>query len=194
MDFSQQYFDNSQPSHFTPTAELLFGGLTNFETPQTFPQNFQQFAQFRHQNRPPQIYQQQLHFPSHIDIAAGPPTPPSYSNQSQANNSPFITRESNDPGDIISATKSGPEARRAISNSVEDMTLAQSRRKAQNRAAQRASRQRKEDYVKTMKAKLATLEAALDATTQENERLKRELQRVSIENEVLQTITHAQAR
>ncbi|KXJ84586.1 hypothetical protein Micbo1qcDRAFT_102656, partial [Microdochium bolleyi] len=50
---------------------------------------------------------------------------------------------------------------------------------------QRAFRQRKEDYVNTLKAKIATLEVALDATTQENELLKREFQRVSIENEVL---------
>ncbi|KXJ84584.1 hypothetical protein Micbo1qcDRAFT_210581 [Microdochium bolleyi] len=116
-------------------SRQLFGGFTNVETPNTFPPNFQESAQSSHQNRPPQIYQQQPHFPSHIGVPAGPSTPPSHNGQFQDNNSPSIARESNDQGDVISATKSAPKARRAISNSVEDVTPTQSRRKAQNRAA-----------------------------------------------------------
>lgn len=72
------------------------------------------------------------------------------------------------------------------SNSEEDdMTPAQSRRKAQNRAAQRAFRERKERHVKDLEARLATLEAEAQHTTSENERLKREMQKITTENEIL---------
>ncbi|PHH72984.1 hypothetical protein CDD83_4839 [Cordyceps sp. RAO-2017] len=65
------------------------------------------------------------------------------------------------------------------------LTPAQSRRKAQNRAAQRAFRERKEKHVKDLEAKLASLEAAQQKTSVENERLKRDLQKMSTENEIL---------
>ncbi|PNH37923.1 hypothetical protein VD0004_g8872 [Verticillium dahliae] len=76
--------------------------------------------------------------------------------------------------------------RRGGSNSDDDdMTPAQSRRKAQNRAAQRAFRERKERHVKDLEAKLANLEAEAQQTTSENERLKREMQKIATENEIL---------
>ncbi|KAM7210072.1 hypothetical protein V8F06_014548, partial [Rhypophila decipiens] len=55
---------------------------------------------------------------------------------------------------------------------------AQSRRKAQNRKAQRAFRERKERHIKD-------LETRLMETASENERLKRDLQKMSTENEIL---------
>lgn len=73
------------------------------------------------------------------------------------------------------------------------MTPAQSRRKAQNRAAQRAFRERKERHVKDLEAKLATLEAAQQKTATENERLKRDLQKISTENEILRATSSMQA-
>ena len=50
---------------------------------------------------------------------------------------------------------------------------------------QRAFRERKERHVKDLEAKLASLEAAQAQTATENERLKRDLQKISTENEIL---------
>ncbi|TVY73130.1 Fluconazole resistance protein [Lachnellula suecica] len=73
------------------------------------------------------------------------------------------------------------------SNSDDDdnMTPAQSRRKAQNRAAQRAFRERKERHVKDLEAKLAKLEKNSANVAEENERLKLQLQKAVTENEIL---------
>lgn len=51
--------------------------------------------------------------------------------------------------------------------------------------SQRAFRERKERHVKDLEAKLASLEAAQHETASENEKLKRDLQKVSTENEIL---------
>lgn len=51
--------------------------------------------------------------------------------------------------------------------------------------SQRAFRERKERHVKDLEAKLASLEAAQQETASENEKLKRDLQKVSTENEIL---------
>ncbi|KAK4081470.1 hypothetical protein Purlil1_11648 [Purpureocillium lilacinum] len=50
---------------------------------------------------------------------------------------------------------------------------------------QRAFRERKEKHVKDLEAKLANLEAAQQEASVENERLKRDLQKMSTENEIL---------
>ncbi|KAM0524755.1 hypothetical protein ACHAPE_000855 [Trichoderma viride] len=71
------------------------------------------------------------------------------------------------------------------SEDEDSLTPAQSRRKAQNRAAQRAFRERKERHVKDLESKLANLEAAQKESATENERLRRDLQRMSTENEIL---------
>ncbi|KAF2089828.1 hypothetical protein K490DRAFT_35512, partial [Saccharata proteae CBS 121410] len=69
------------------------------------------------------------------------------------------------------------------------LTPAQSRRKAQNRAAQRAFRERKERHVRELEAKLAALESASHALQTDNERLKLLLQRAKTENEILRATT-----
>lgn len=51
--------------------------------------------------------------------------------------------------------------------------------------SQRAFRERKERHVKDLEAKLASLEAAQHETASENEKLKRDLQKMSTENEIL---------
>ncbi|RDL36147.1 uncharacterized protein BP5553_06759 [Venustampulla echinocandica] len=89
----------------------------------------------------------------------------------------------------------GNDATQRGSNSDDDdnRTPAQSRRKAQNRAAQRAFRERKERHVKDLEAKLATLEKQSATVVEENERLKLQLQKTATENEILKA-TSAQPR
>lgn len=56
--------------------------------------------------------------------------------------------------------------------------------------SQRAFRERKEKYVEDLKAKIAQLEAAQRQTSRENERLKKDLQKMSIENAMLRGTPH----
>ncbi|KAF1952670.1 hypothetical protein CC80DRAFT_495183 [Byssothecium circinans] len=65
------------------------------------------------------------------------------------------------------------------------LTPAQSRRKAQNRAAQRAFRERKERHVRDLEAKLSLLESTSHTLQSDNERLKLALQRARTENDIL---------
>lgn len=60
-------------------------------------------------------------------------------------------------------------------------------------ARQRAFRERKERHVKDLEAKLANLEASQHKTASENEKLKRDLQKVSTENEILRATSSLQA-
>ncbi|KAH8749700.1 hypothetical protein F5883DRAFT_720689 [Diaporthe sp. PMI_573] len=84
-----------------------------------------------------------------------------------------------------------PDANLKVSNSThkDDLALAQSRRRAQNRAAQRAFRKRKAQHVKDFEAKLASLAAAQREIASENERLKRDLQEMHLENAMLKATT-----
>ncbi|KAI6812016.1 hypothetical protein KC357_g6305 [Hortaea werneckii] len=78
-----------------------------------------------------------------------------------------------------------PHGRRSSSEEKESLTPAQSRRKAQNRAAQRAFRERKERHVRDLEAKLNLLTTTTTALQSDNERLKLLLQRAQTENEIL---------
>lgn len=69
------------------------------------------------------------------------------------------------------------------------MTPAQSKRKAQNRAAQRAFRERKERHVRELEEKVSALEQESTTLAADNERLKRELAKFATENEVLRATT-----
>ncbi|CAG7961109.1 unnamed protein product [Penicillium olsonii] len=71
------------------------------------------------------------------------------------------------------------------SSEEKDSVPAQSKRKAQNRAAQRAFRERKERHVKDLEDKVNNLENASDTLHADNERLKRELAKYTTENEIL---------
>ncbi|GJN67459.1 bZIP transcription factor (Fcr3) [Purpureocillium lilacinum] len=131
---------------------------------------------------------------------AGPPTPPNqhgvnpgypqHQHQPLAHQrQPALSRSDSSNGTMpgpksdIGADDSG--GARGGSEDDDNLTPAQSRRKAQNRAAQRAFRERKEKHVKDLEAKLANLEAAQQEASVENERLKRDLQKMSTENEIL---------
>ncbi|EEA20677.1 AP-1-like transcription factor [Talaromyces marneffei ATCC 18224] len=74
---------------------------------------------------------------------------------------------------------------RSSSEEKDAITPAQSRRKAQNRAAQRAFRERKERRVRELEQKLTDLQAQSMTLHADNERLKRELAKVATENEIL---------
>ncbi|KAI9819134.1 MAG: hypothetical protein M1827_007290 [Pycnora praestabilis] len=78
---------------------------------------------------------------------------------------------------------------RSSSEEKENLTPAQSRRKAQNRAAQRAFRERKERHVKDLEQKLTSLEEASNNLQADNDRLKRELHKVATENKILKATT-----
>ncbi|PYH40975.1 putative bZIP transcription factor (Fcr3) [Aspergillus saccharolyticus JOP 1030-1] len=74
---------------------------------------------------------------------------------------------------------------RSSSEEKDTMTPAQSKRKAQNRAAQRAFRERKERHVRELEEKVNNLEQESNTLMADNERLKRELARFTTENEIL---------
>lgn len=59
------------------------------------------------------------------------------------------------------------------------------KRKAQNRAAQRAFRERKERHVKELEAKVSELENVTKRMQEENEKLKYKLSTLESENNVL---------
>ncbi|KAL2280293.1 hypothetical protein FJTKL_12569 [Diaporthe vaccinii] len=150
-------------------------------------EQFQNFDQYAAQFNPPTAF-------------PGPPTPPNqhpaaHNGQSQThrgvNGAAGAVVKPSQADALSLSTKPDPvvdlDSGRQGSNSAEedDLTPAQSRRKAQNRAAQRAFRERKERHVKDLEAKLASLEAAQHETASENEKLKRDLQKMSTENEIL---------
>ncbi|KAK8234149.1 hypothetical protein HDK77DRAFT_493757 [Phyllosticta capitalensis] len=83
----------------------------------------------------------------------------------------------------ITGTAATPSG--TMTSTTANLTPAQSRRKAQNRAAQRAFRERKERHVRELEAKLNALETSTHSLQSDNERLKLLLQRAKTENEIL---------
>ncbi|KOS18057.1 Fluconazole resistance protein 3 [Escovopsis weberi] len=137
--------------------------------------------------------QQHAFFPSPAappggGIRHGPqgPTPPASDGSSQ------------NQGDMLAVPK--PETVNELpiphigSEEDDSQTPAQCRRKAQNRAAQRAFRERKEKHIKDLEAKLAYLEAAQKQAANENEQLRQDLQKISMENEILRATSSASLR
>ncbi|KAG6005050.1 hypothetical protein E4U21_000506 [Claviceps maximensis] len=211
MDYSAQYqFAGGHPYHpfvsippLTPShsQSTLDEFSTNNTSPpdafETLPIQSEYFQGFNYSQTFPDPSQLQHHGFS------SPPTPPDPTHftttqpvaaHNVAQDRIHIQR--NTPA-MIAQTHShsaGPEADagpedssqfRGGSDDDESLTPAQSRRKAQNRAAQRAFRERKEKHVKDLEAKLADLGAARQQAAVENERLKRDLQKISTENEIL---------
>ncbi|KAK0669546.1 hypothetical protein QBC41DRAFT_223650 [Cercophora samala] len=205
MDFTHTaYFGGSQPyqfmgipppltpAHSTSVASDDFNTTSPPEVYEQYPngipheqfQNFDNYVQFN----PAQTF-------------PGPPTPPGQV--------PAAAPVQQQPGAINAAV---PQARPPTveilplskiefdeqsrrqqgSNSEEDdLTPAQSRRKAQNRAAQRAFRERKERHVKDLENRLQQTEQREQETATENERLKKELQQKMTELEILRATSNA---
>ncbi|KAI9903664.1 hypothetical protein N3K66_000193 [Trichothecium roseum] len=141
---------------------------------------------------------------SRLHRPPGPPTPPnqsafaaSLSGQQRLNdginghaNGAGRTQSHGDAGLFKAEAEDMANGRGASEEDDSNMTPAQSKRKAQNRAAQRAFRERKEKHVKDLEAKLADLEAAQARSSAENERLRRDLQKISTENEILKATSN----
>ncbi|KAJ6519237.1 hypothetical protein C8R45DRAFT_1085272 [Mycena sanguinolenta] len=91
----------------------------------------------------------------------------------------------------LSNGKKAPSRRKSSgggnANNADDSRLM--KRKEQNRAAQRAFRERKEKHVKDLEDKVAALEAKNDAATSENENLRDLLSRLQNENVMLKEST-----
>ncbi|PNS19597.1 AP-1-like transcription factor [Sphaceloma murrayae] len=102
---------------------------------------------------------------------------------------PFINiSTSSDKADSaisLSPTESEERLRGDASSQNKNQTPAQARREAQNRAAQRAFRERKERRVKDLENQLDVLTTKTDIVHKANERLKRLLQQTQTDNEVL---------
>ncbi|KAK7917025.1 bZIP transcription factor [Apiospora marii] len=196
MNFSHPFYGQNQPSyqfigippltpsHSNSAASEEFNNQSppetfdGFQSHDQFQQNFDQYAQFNQQ--------QAQTFPP------GPPTPPTtHSLHGQGSANVANPNKGLQQADILPLAKSDP-GNNGSNSDDEDMTPAQSRRKAQNRAAQRAFRERKERHVKDLEAKLATLEATQHLTASENEKLKRDLQKMSTENEILRATSSVQ--
>ncbi|KAK3336851.1 hypothetical protein B0T19DRAFT_437565 [Cercophora scortea] len=182
------------PSHSNSAASDEFNNTSSPDVYEQYPGNgiahheqFPSFDTYAHQ------------FAAQPAFPPGPPTPPNHhgvaqplngaAHQSHAGTAATAAAVSA-AADLLAMTKAEAEdlaqSRRQGSNSEEDeLTPAQSRRKAQNRAAQRAFRERKERHVKELETRLQQLEQAQQLTATENERLKRDLQKMSTENEIL---------
>ncbi|KAL2758548.1 hypothetical protein ACRALDRAFT_2099629 [Sodiomyces alcalophilus JCM 7366] len=222
MDFTHQYYANSQPyqymgiqpltpSHSNSAASDDFNNNPTTSPPDIYTeypadQHFNTFDPYVSPPFNPNSNPAASHAANHA-VFPGPPTPPNqhpvasarptqlhhqqhHHHSQNGMNAVSTPAQSIKPQSELLAHRqeSGDDQqhRRGGSNSdEEDLTPAQSRRKAQNRAAQRAFRERKEKHVKELEAKLANLEAAAQQTTSENERLKREMQKIATENEIL---------
>ncbi|KAJ6138528.1 hypothetical protein N7471_005014 [Penicillium samsonianum] len=126
--------------------------------------------------------------PSFVPAPHSPPESVKHSASSDATSNQH-TRPTSFDGD--ESQFADPTLGRSSSEEKESAP-AQSKRKAQNRAAQRAFRERKEQHVRDLEEKVSSLEQASDTLQADNERLKRELARFTTENEILRaTSQHA---
>jgi len=175
MDY--QYFTAApQPYQFVglPPTPAHTGSNTSDDfansPPDTF--DYQNYDAFQHFNN--------------NGVPQKPPTPLSQ-------HKPSISISANQKYEVNNVDINDDAMRRGSNSDDDDMTPAQSRRKAQNRAAQRAFRERKERHVKDLEAKLAAMERNSATVAEENERLKLQLQKAATENEILKaTSAHPQ--
>ncbi|KPM40442.1 hypothetical protein AK830_g6087 [Neonectria ditissima] len=198
MDFSGYNFPGAQPYHqFMPIPPLTPShshSATSDDFNTSPPETFDALPQNPNDQFPAFDYSQGYSGNPHQPPAGfpGPPTPPGqnvYAAQHQQQRHGSVSNTMK-PDRGVDSTSDDLNIARGTSEDDESMTPAQSRRKAQNRAAQRAFRERKERHVKDLEAKLAGLEAAQQQASVENERLKRDLQKMSTENEILRATSH----
>ncbi|KAK4164164.1 hypothetical protein QBC43DRAFT_211128 [Cladorrhinum sp. PSN259] len=215
MDFTHTaYFAGAQPYQFMPMAPLTPSHSTSvasddFNTTSP-PVVYDQFAN----GLPHEQYQnfESFAFNPAAQNFPGPPTPPgAIPAPHPPAHAPSHAAPGVQPGPVgvnnvgINGNNGAPQPhsvseiipmtkvidleeqnRRQGSNSEDDdLTPAQSRRKAQNRAAQRAFRERKERHVKDLETRLQQMEAMQQEALAENEQLRIDMRKLSTENEIL---------
>ncbi|CAG8971281.1 hypothetical protein HYALB_00001447 [Hymenoscyphus albidus] len=130
-------------------------------------------------------YEPQVPYAGHVKPSHTPISP-----YHEINKTPTITPNiSNNPFPEPPLEANDP-FRQGSNSDDEDRTPAQQRRKAQNRAAQRAFRERKDRHVRDLETKLASLEKSSASVMEENERLKLQLQKKDTENEILRVTSN----
>ncbi|RJE20714.1 B-zip transcription factor [Aspergillus sclerotialis] len=182
MDYS--YYPDSNP----PPYSLY--GLHNAPTPQnqghsqTLKGNIEDGFPLNNYN----AFDPSLRFDNSLVLPHSPPE--SFSKRSNSSNDPVNIPC---PGEVDGTaedlfTAEIPAAGRSTSTEEKDGILAPpgtSRRKEQNRAAQRAFRERNKRHVSDLQDQVSSLEKASTSLQLDNERLKQELARYTTENEIL---------
>ncbi|DAA73344.1 TPA_exp: putative BZIP transcription factor (Fcr3) [Trichophyton benhamiae CBS 112371] len=157
---------------------------------QQFGPSFQQFEQYQFSHPPLQGQINSIpsaHYPrqSVEAVTSGPSIPTALGReikQDSIDSNAFPQSIPNENGE------DGQQDRDPRSSSEEkdsNMTPAQSRRKAQNRAAQRAFRERKERRVRDLEQELTEYKQNFSNLLEDNEVLKRQMAKVATENEIL---------
>ncbi|PGH31623.1 hypothetical protein GX50_05615 [[Emmonsia] crescens] len=144
-----------------------------------------------------QSFDTQLHFDSSALIGVhSSPSPGQYVKhiiESQASdcggiNSNGVTRITLENGmEDFPTDKTLP---RGSSEEKETLTPAQSRRKEQNRAAQRAFRERKERRVRDLEQELNQCKSNYSSLMEDHKSLKRQIEKVATENEILRATSN----
>lgn len=207
MDYTQQqFFGGPQPYQFMAMPPLTpsnshSAASEDFNTTSP-PEAFEHFSNDQQSFQPAFDGTFTAQFPP--TAFPGPPTPPNQQSTSQTllngvssqikpHSLDALAVNADANADESLKAQAFAQSRRGQSNSDdEDLTPAQSRRKAQNRAAQRAFRERKERHVKDLEQRLANLESSQQMAVAENERLKQDLQKISTENEILRATSGLQ--
>ncbi|KAL8742277.1 MAG: hypothetical protein Q9190_005217 [Brigantiaea leucoxantha] len=115
-------------------------------------------------------------------IITQPQSPP-HSIHRASVSQPIPRENSNDTSGDMEIYEQGQG--RSSDDEKDNLTPAQTRRKAQNRAAQRAFRERKERHVKDLEGKLNSVNAHNSNLVAELAKLRREYEKVTTQNEML---------
>ncbi|KAI9041169.1 putative bZIP transcription factor (Fcr3) [Aspergillus affinis] len=175
--------DNLQDTFTSLVYSLAASAVASLTNAIMEQQNYQSFdPSFRFQNPAGQSFVPPPHSP-----------PESFSKHSVSSNEVLNHTEptSVDGGDD---RLGDPSLGRSSSEEKEGTTPAQTKRKAQNRAAQRAFRERKERHVRDLEDKLNSLEEESNTLLADNERLRRELAKFTTENEILRATSGSASR
>ncbi|KAL9012443.1 MAG: hypothetical protein Q9173_002793 [Seirophora scorigena] len=130
-------------------------------------------------------FEQSFNFASHAMIP--PPQSPPHSIHRNSKSQPIPRENSLDIQADFEIYEPGQG--RSSDDEKDNLTPAQSRRKAQNRAAQRAFRERKERHVKDLEGKLNNVTSQNNSLMAEVERLQRENEKFATQNEILRATT-----
>ncbi|KAL8801187.1 MAG: hypothetical protein Q9182_004636 [Xanthomendoza sp. 2 TL-2023] len=153
---------------YTPHEELSNNPLDAYDDPNAFV-----------------AFEQSFNFPSQSMIP--PPQSPPQSLRRASMTQPIPREASLDMQAEFEIYEPGQG--RSSDDEKDNLTPAQSRRKAQNRAAQRAFRERKERHVKDLEGKLSSATSQNNTLMAEIERLQRENKKYATQNEILRATT-----